>query len=234
MPRKLLTKMWTAAHNHNLNNILNLARSTSCERFLDLGCDDGKWSQTVASAARVREIHGVEIIPESAEKARKNGIQVTIGNLDEALPYPDESFDLIHSNQVIEHVADVDNFTSEAFRVLKPGGSFIVSTENGSSWHNIFASVMGWQTFSLSAVSRLKSGIGNPLALHQGHAAFTGKWTHKVIFNHRGLKDFLTTHGFDAVKILGAGYYPLPTWVAKVDPVHAHFITAMATRPLSK
>lgn len=124
-----------------------------------------------------------------------------------------------------------DRFASEIYRILKPGGSAIISTENGSSWHNIFASILGWQIFSLTNVSRLQAGIGNPLALLRNQPIEFSTWTHKVIFNYRGLKEFFLLHGFKEIQIKGAGYYPFPTQLAKLDPRHSHFITLYAKKP---
>jgi SAM-dependent methyltransferase len=51
---------------------------------------------------------------------------------DDATMYPfrDESFDLIASNAVLEHVADVPHFASEVVRLLKPGGYFYAIAHN--------------------------------------------------------------------------------------------------------
>ena len=46
------------------------------------------------------------------------------------LPYEDATFDLVYSDWVIEHIADVDSFVSEVGRVLKPGGWFCAWTPN--------------------------------------------------------------------------------------------------------
>lgn len=46
------------------------------------------------------------------------------------LPYEDATFDLVYSDWVIEHIADVDSFVSEVGRVLKPGGWFCARTPN--------------------------------------------------------------------------------------------------------
>ena len=46
------------------------------------------------------------------------------------LPFEDESFDCVVSFQVIEHIKRDKEFVSEVWRVLKPGGRFIVSTPN--------------------------------------------------------------------------------------------------------
>lgn len=41
------------------------------------------------------------------------------------LPFEDDTFDTVLSNQVLEHVPDVDHALSEVSRVLKPGGTFV-------------------------------------------------------------------------------------------------------------
>lgn len=46
------------------------------------------------------------------------------------LPFADASFDYVVSFQVIEHIKHDKEFVREVFRVLKPGGKFIVSTPN--------------------------------------------------------------------------------------------------------
>lgn len=229
--KSVLSSMFIAANNHNRANILKLAARCPAGHMLDLGCDEGSWTLVVGQSAKAKKISGVELNPSAAEIARNKGIEVTIADLKEVLPYPSGKFDLIHSNQVIEHVPDIDRFASEAFRVLKPNGHFIVSTENGSSWHNIFASIMGWQIFSLTNLSSIQSGVGNPLALHRGSKDFTSTWTHKVIFNYLGLIEFLKLHGFTDIKVMGAGYYPLPTIFGKWDVRHAHFLTVSALKP---
>jgi SAM-dependent methyltransferase len=72
-------------------------------------------------------------------------------------------FDVIFSNQVIEHLDYPDNFVREAFRVLKTDGYVVVATENMASWHNIFALLLGYQDFSSQGPSR-EYRMGNPLS----------------------------------------------------------------------
>ncbi len=47
-----------------------------------------------------------------------------------ALPFANDSFDLVLSDYVLEHVADPDSFLREVRRVVKPGGSFFFRTPN--------------------------------------------------------------------------------------------------------
>lgn len=85
--------------------------------------------------------------------------------MNKGIALENESIDVVFSNQVIEHLYETDKFISEIYRILKPGGYAVISTENLSSWHNIFALILGWQPFSLSNISSLRSSIGNPFGL---------------------------------------------------------------------
>lgn len=229
---------------HNLKNAVNRAIDSLAQargpmepiKLLDLGCDDGAWTRALVEGVNFPKIDllGLEKVEIQAQKASKLGLQVKVGDLSEGFPYETSSVDIVHSNQVIEHVPVVDHFVSEIFRILKPGGFFIVSSENGSAWHNVVAAIMGWQIFSLTNVSTRSGAIGNPLAAHRGSQAFHEAWTHKTIFNYLGFKELFEVHGFEDVQVLGAGYYPLPPIFGRFDPRHAHFITALGRKPDEK
>ena len=143
----------------------------------------------------------------------------------------DGKSDQLVSNQVIEHLYDTDLFVAENARIAKPGGLVIVSTENASSWHNIGALVLGWQAFSLTNVSGLAAGVGNPLALRRGDEGWPFPMQHHRIFSLRGLIELGTLHGLQLVRALGAGYHPLPPSVGRLDATHAHFITIAFRKP---
>ena len=208
----------------NTNNIRSQLVTDKNARYLDLGCDDGKKTLLFADKMGTKNIYGIELIQKHANIAKKNGIKVYIGNLDKKWPVKNNHFDVITANQVIEHVADIDCFVSELKRVLKKGGYAVISTENGSSWHNIFASIMGWQTFSLACMSTMQWCIGNPLSLHVNEENPFG-WTHKTIFNYQGLKELFEVYGFTVESYFGSGYHPLPPVLGSYDVRHAHFIS---------
>lgn len=52
----------------------------------------------------------------------------------ESIPFPDNSFDIVHSSNVLEHVSDPQKTLMEAFRVLKPGGLLHIVVPNYGSW----------------------------------------------------------------------------------------------------
>src|SRR4029453_17000737 len=57
-----------------------------------------------------------------------------VGN-GESLPFEAGSFDLVFSDNVFEHVANPAAVFAEAFRVLRPGGLFLIKTPN--RWHYV-------------------------------------------------------------------------------------------------
>lgn len=199
-------------------------------RVLDLGCWDGSTtSQYVNSEC---ELVGIEGNRDAGEMASSRyGWSVIEADLNAPLPFDDSSFDLVTSNQVIEHLSDTDRFICEVFRVLRPGGLAVISTENLASWHNILALTFGWQAFSLTNVSQLRSGIGNPLANLRYSDPLREMGGHQRIFSYQGLKELAVAAGFGEVRVLGAGYYPLPSAVARIDPRHAAFISLTCRRP---
>ena len=214
----------------NLGNIRRaLEGAPAGGALVDLGCADGSRTLDFAAQARAGSTYGVEVTPAHARAARARGVDVVEADLNGRLPFDDARFDIVVSNQVIEHLADTDRFVSEIRRILRPGGLAVTSTENLASWHNISALLLGWQPFSLTNVTRRGGGVGNPLALHRGEEPALPTWEHMRVFAYRGLRELFLTHGFTVTAVLGAGYYPLGARVGRLEPRHAAFLTLVAT-----
>jgi SAM-dependent methyltransferase len=216
----------------NIENILGLLEPGSPgTALLDLGCDDGSLTARFGGVVGTENLHGVEVVEHRGQLASARGIKVLTHDLKELLPYDGESFDVVCSNQVIEHLPDTDRFVAETFRVLRPGGYTICSTENLASWHNVAALFLGWQPFSLSNVSMKLSGVGNPLAVHRDEPHHLSSWEHMRVFAYRGLKELYAAHGFRMEAIVGAGYFPLRARLGRREPRHAALLTLKARRP---
>jgi SAM-dependent methyltransferase len=235
---RAMQRRWAEAENAYHAKILDALPSDPDALLLDVGCDDGAWTDEVRRRIGIRrqQVSGIELVDERAELARKRGFDVRTGDLDEPWPFEDASFDVVHANQVIEHVVRLDHFASELRRVLARAGLAVVCTENLASWHNVGAVVLGYQPFSLTNVSSLEP-IGNPFALHVGEPSEQGEsWQHVHVLTLASLRDVFAAHGFDVVSSWGAGYYPFSKRIASAlaarDPRHAHFIGVVA-RPSS-
>jgi SAM-dependent methyltransferase len=225
--RKAMQKMRQAAVEDYRKCIFDcLEPTTEQALLLDCGCDDGEWTRQLGTRLGNSRLFGIELMEERRALAVQKGIDARQADLNDPFPFPDEAFDVVHANQVIEHITDTDHFIEEIRRVLKPGGYAVICTENLGSWHNIFSLFLGWQPFSLSNITDRRFQIGNPLAIHHGEAATNPKsWQHYRVFSYRGLKDVFEVHGFKVVLIEGSGYFPLPSSIAKLDPRHAAFLT---------
>lgn len=94
--------------------------------ILDFGCGKGE-SVLAIEELGFNNVRGYEIrerLVDMSEKDEKAKFSFNVpGNY--ILPYPDNSFDLIISDQVMEHVVDQAIAFKEIYRVLKPGASAI-------------------------------------------------------------------------------------------------------------
>jgi SAM-dependent methyltransferase len=237
--RGYLFRLWAEAEDAYRKRILELVASAKPTSLLDLGCHDGEWTQQLvrASGGSVDRATGVEVVEEARRVAERRGIEAVAANLNESLPFADESFDLVHANQVIEHVLDLDLFVAEVARVLRPGGRAIVCTENLASWHNIGALVLGYMPFSLTNISS-RGSIGNPFNLASTPAAeLETSWFHTRVLTAVGLEHLFRVHSLDVVVRFASGYHPLPPGLARAaarrDVRHAAFIGVVAEKPVA-
>lgn len=97
-------------------------------RVLEFGCGLGVYMQ--AMRRYTPHVFGFDIEVERLQAARRAGVAETAAAVGERLPYADESFDVVFSNDVLEHVADDAACAREIVRVLRPGGRAVIYVPN--------------------------------------------------------------------------------------------------------
>lgn len=106
--------------------------------LLDFGCGEGKLVATYREAGVTAfgcDIALPEPLSERGETYRREGIIRAIDNENYRLPFADDTFDVVVSNEVFEHVMDYDVAIRELRRVTKPGGVGL----------HLFPSRYGWR-----------------------------------------------------------------------------------------
>ena len=99
------------------------------KRVLELGCGSG-------SLASILHKKGVSIIASdiaqtAIDQARKLHPDIEFQTHSaEALPYDDQTFDIVMSFDVLEHLPNVNQHLHEVYRVLKPSGFYLFQTPN--------------------------------------------------------------------------------------------------------
>lgn len=107
--------------------------------LLDLGCLDGSFALTVAKHHGC-EVTGIDLTQDGIDIARRraaeHGLPATFhqGAIEDVMPTLEpHSFDVVTWFEIIEHVKDVQAVIKAIDRLVKPGGSILVSTPDFES-----------------------------------------------------------------------------------------------------
>lgn len=105
----------------------HLSRIPLKRPILDIGCGFGEFAEAFVQEPLDM---GIDISKEDIEIARKGGKYKKLIHADaEKLPFKENSFQTVISISSLEHMYHPDRVFKEAYRVLKPGGTFVVTME---------------------------------------------------------------------------------------------------------
>lgn len=177
------------------------ARIASREVVLyDLGCGHGTDLVNIKSAADKRfgriawKLLGIENFSEYQKECKALGIQTFAVDLEkDSYPGKDGSVDVLIANQVLEHTKEIFWIFSEASRLLRPGGRFIIGVPNLASLHNRLLLLFGEQPTAQQSLS-----------------------AHVRTFTKPDMRRFAEAGGFFALRAFrGSNFYPFPPAIAR-------------------
>ena len=103
-------------------------------QIVDVGAGEGYFSQMLGESIKQRYhvppstlLRACDLFPEHFKYSE---IACDKVNLDDSLPYADDTFDVACSIEVIEHIENQCAYVRELYRITKPGGRVIVTTPN--------------------------------------------------------------------------------------------------------
>jgi len=177
---------------------------------LDLGCGHGwypfrlidKWGfQGHITCVDISQ-HNISIFQ---DEIRKRGygdrLSANVANV-ENLPFQDNHFDLAYSSEVLEHVRTPQKLFEEAYRVLKPGGEFIITSPSGPMHR--FWNVLFWFPKQMGRVVRgRKSEVGR----EEGISIYDAPLSFKEI------KAQYTKAGFELIHYHKAVFLPHESYI---------------------
>jgi SAM-dependent methyltransferase len=165
---------------------------TNRPAWLDLGCGRRPFPEWMPEhmrrvLSRVGHPVGIDLDRESLRDhdAYRDKLMATA----EALPFADDTFDVVSANMVVEHVADPAAMLREIRRVLRPGGAFVFHTSNRRHWPLVVAAHVP-ERVKLAAASLLES--------RQPDDVFP---THYRINDERRVRALAADTGFDVERL---------------------------------
>ncbi len=108
--------------------MLNAAAPLAGKRVLEFGCGIGTYMREIRRYTP--HVFGFDIEIERLQTGRVLGVEGLLAAAAERLPFADNAFDVVFSNEVLEHVQDDRAACREIARVLCPGGRAVIFVPN--------------------------------------------------------------------------------------------------------
>jgi SAM-dependent methyltransferase len=108
---------------------------------VELGC---RYGDLLAAFVEGNRVTGVDIDRQALDVcAGRYAVVTQVANLNEALPFGDEQFDVVVLSEVLEHLPYPEITLSEIARICRPGGKLVGSVPNGARLRNRLRFLLG-------------------------------------------------------------------------------------------
>lgn len=165
--------------------------SSTPGRLLDVGCGNGAFSGEMLQKGWA--CFGVEMLGDLAQEARSRGVDVSVADVSEGLPFMDTRFDVVFAGEIIEHQVDDEFFISECYRVVRPGGKLILTTPNLVSLGNRLLMALGkmpryayhdihYRIYNLDILlNKLRKGGFAPIKVQSSHVIISKSSPRRIL-----------------------------------------------------
>lgn len=109
-------------------------------KLLDFGAGVGTLIKKIQNINRFETIDGADMMSIPAENAGISSWKQ--GDLNNTLDSESETYDVIVSSEVIEHLENPRGIVREWYRLLRPGGHLLFSTPNNESWRSLLSLIL--------------------------------------------------------------------------------------------
>lgn len=180
--------------------IIELLNPQKKEKILEAGCSWGFYLTLINKVFRDVHLYGVDIDEKSLFFAKRDlkatGIKILKSDLQKKLPFRNNFFDKIIISEVAEHLTDDKKAFQQLLRVLKPGGTLIVTVPNKN--YPLFWDPVNW-LMERFADKHVKCGF------------WAGIWNdHKRLYTKDSLKKLLQQAGFKVLVVEDMTWWCLP------------------------
>lgn len=163
-------------------------------------------------------IKSVDIAP---HKHQARDVECVFGDLNERIPFPDQSFTFVYAIEVIEHLQQPKRLIEEAFRVLKPGSFLCISTPNAESLQQRLRYLLTGRFSWFSEEDYTGSGHIYPIF----------DWV--LERNYRGMFERLQ-YGSQSFQFRLPGLPAIPMWKSKTWAVNNIYVLRRLSHPASE
>ncbi len=121
-----------------LNEMVNFAGDLENKKALDIGTGTGKVLKTLKDKYPNGNYYGIDISKEMMSKIDPSlGFNLSVSKIENLASFEDNFFDIVTARMVLHHSEDLEKASKEVYRVLKPGGKFIVCEGNPPDRHSV-------------------------------------------------------------------------------------------------
>jgi ubiquinone/menaquinone biosynthesis C-methylase UbiE len=154
-----------------------LAHAKPGDRVLDVGCGEGEFAAALLRHGAVPV--AADVAAEPLRRALRRFPELELVQLNRSWPFTDGTFTLVWAGELLEHVEDAVGLIDEIARVLRPGGTLLVTTPA----HGLARRI----AFALSA--------------RRFEAHFEPRSDHLRFFTVRSLRALLESGGFREIRV---------------------------------